>query len=81
MICELCSRTLRCRNTSFFWKYMLDRTRTGTITITHSASFQFRMNIMATAKIRYAMYQTPSMMPHASVLAMRSVSDMTRAWT
>ena len=67
--------------TSFFWKYIPDTTSTGTITITPSASFQLRANIVTMANSRYAMYHTPSISPHARVLAMRSVSDMTRAWT
>ena len=77
---EFCSRTRRWKKTSFFWKYAPETTRTGTITITHSARCQLSTNIMTTANSRYAMYHTPSMSPQASVLAMRSVSDMTRAW-
>lgn len=50
------------------------------MTITHSASFQLSTNIITIASSRYAMYHTASINPHASVLAMRSVSDMTRAW-
>ena len=41
----------------------------------------WRGGIITIASSRYAMYHTASINPHASVLAMRSVSDMTRAWT
>ena len=80
VIFEFCSRTRRWKKTSFFWKYPPEITSTGTMTITHSASFQLSANIITIASSRYAMYHTASIRPQASVLAMRSVSDMTRAW-
>ena len=78
---EVFSRTCRWKNTSFFWKYMDEIATIGTITSTHSAIFQLRMSIITMAHTRYAECHTPSAMLQASVLAMRSVSDMTRAWT
>ena len=53
---------------------------TGTIAITHRASFQLRANIITIASARYDTYQTASMRPQARIVAILSVSDITRAW-
>ena len=50
------------------------------IAITHSASFQLSANIITIASARYATYQTASIRPHARIVAILSVSDITRAW-
>ena len=80
VMCEFCSRTWRWVRTSFFCTTPQVTARTGITTSTHSASFQFRSSIDTAAPIRYAMSHTPSIRPQASVEAILSVSDMTRAW-